>query len=309
MNSQEYDFNENKIIIKNRELSYEVNEEMKVLRTNIQFSGSDTKVIVMTSCIGGEGKSTTSMNLAIALADLHKKVVLIDADLRKSVMATNVEGGIHKKGLAHFLAGQASIAEVLLTTNIRGLNLILAGNVIPPNPAELLSNPLLDKTLQIMRNNYDYIIIDAPPLGLVVDAAILARVSDGAILVMKSGEIKYRYAQGVKEQLANSGCKILGVVLNKVDYKKQGRYYGRCYGKYYGKYYEEEDLEESSSSSPPMQTATAPKPELTKSELFMQESAKRESGISRASRAAKHRTDTGMTMASLDPDNPQRTQK
>ena len=95
MNSQEYDFNENKIIIKNRELSYEVNEEMKVLRTNIQFSGSDTKVIVMTSCIGGEGKSTTSLNLAIALADLHKKVVLIDADLRKSIMATNVEGGIH----------------------------------------------------------------------------------------------------------------------------------------------------------------------------------------------------------------------
>ena len=182
MNSQEYDFNENKIIIKNRELSYEVNEEMKVLRTNIQFSGSDTKVIVMTSCIGGEGKSTTSLNLAIALADLHKKVVLIDADLRKSIMATNVEGGIHKKGLAHFLAGQASIAEVLLTTNIRGLNLILAGNVIPPNPAELLSNPLLDKTLQIMRNNYDYIIIDAPPLGLVVDAAILARVSDLSLI-------------------------------------------------------------------------------------------------------------------------------
>ena len=234
MSNQEYDLNENGIIIKNRELSYEVNEEMKVLRTNIQFSGPDTKVIVMTSCIGGEGKSTTSMNLAIALADLNKKVVLIDADLRKSVMATNVKGGSHRKGLVHFLAGQASITEVLLPTNVKGLNVILAGNVIPPNPAELLSNPLLEMTLKVMRDNYDYIIIDAPPLGMVVDAAILARVADGAAIVMQSGEIKYRYAQSVKEQLESSGCKILGVVLNKVDYKKQGRYYGKYYGKYYG---------------------------------------------------------------------------
>lgn len=99
MSYQENDVNDNRVIIKDRELTYEVNEEMKVLRTNIQFSGADTKVIVMTSCIGGEGKSTTSMNLAISLAELHKKVILIDADLRKSVMERNLMGGAGKKVL------------------------------------------------------------------------------------------------------------------------------------------------------------------------------------------------------------------
>lgn len=221
-------------------LSYEVEEELKTLRTNIQFCGDDKKVIMLTSSVPGEGKTNTAINLAITLAELQKKVILIDADLRKSVMIARLKTGKVEKGLSHFLSGQCALADVVLATNIPRFHIMFAGPVTP-NPTELLSGERFERMLESFRDIYDYVIIDAAPLGLVVDAAIIAKQCDGSILVIESEAIKYRLAQDVKNKLESSGCPILGAVLNKVDRRSGGRYYGKYYGKYYGHYYGHED--------------------------------------------------------------------
>lgn len=220
-------------------LSSTSSEAYKSLRTNIEFCGTDIKVIALTSCIPKEGKSIVSLNLANSLAELGKKVLFIDADLRKSVLLSRLDITERVQGLTNYLAGQCEIGDILCQTNQPRLQLILAGPV-PPNPAELLGSPLFHNTLVALRDAYDYIIIDTPPLGSVVDGAVIARECDGAAIVIAANNVSHRFAESVKEQLERSGCKVLGVILNKVDMSENGyygRYYGRYYGKYYGKYY------------------------------------------------------------------------
>lgn len=217
-----------------QELDYSANESYKSLRTNLLFCGEEKKVIAITSCTTNEGKSTVSINLAMSLADSGKKVLFIDADLRKSVLTgkTEVEGEI--KGLSHLLSHQETIDNVIYSTNIPRFYIIYAGTV-PPNPAELLGGNYFKKLLEAVRKIYDYVIIDTPPLGSVIDGAVIADACDGSILVIESGAISYRFAQEVKEQMERCNCPILGVILNKVDMSRQG-YYGKYYGKYYGEY-------------------------------------------------------------------------
>lgn len=217
-----------------QELDYSANESYKSLRTNLLFCGEEKKVIAITSCTPNEGKSIVSINLAMSLADSGKKVLFIDADLRKSVLTgkTEVEGEI--KGLSHLLSHQETIDNVIYSTNIPRFYIIYAGTV-PPNPAELLGGNYFKKLLEAVRKIYDYVIIDTPPLGSVIDGAVIADACDGSILVIESGAISYRFAQEVKEQMERCNCPILGVILNKVDMSRQG-YYGKYYGKYYGEY-------------------------------------------------------------------------
>lgn len=232
------------IKIRDKKLSGQLTEEFKSLRTNILFCGADKKVILVTSCVAGEGKSDTSLHLAMSLAELGKLTLLLDTDLRKSVLIGKLSGGNEKlQGLTHFLSGQALLKNVVYSTDTPNLHLVCAGP-FPPNPAELLSGKLFQNAMEAFRKVYDYIIIDTPPLGAVIDAAIIARVCDGAVLVIESGRVNYRFAQETKEQLEKSGCPVLGAILNKVDVKKSkyGRYgkygkYGKYYGKYYGDYY------------------------------------------------------------------------
>lgn len=216
------------------ELDYSVNESYKSLRTNLLFCGEEKHVIAITSCTPNEGKSTVSLNLALSLADSGKKVLLIDADLRKSVLVGRTEVEEEVKGLSHLLSHQETIENVIYTTNIPRFHIVYAG-IVPPNPAELLGGEYFKRVLSAIKKVYDYVIIDTPPLGSVIDGAVIADECDGAILVMESGAVSYRFAQEVKEQLAKSDCPILGVILNKVDTNKQG-YYGK-YGNYgsYGK--------------------------------------------------------------------------
>lgn len=214
-------------------MSYSMTEEMKTLRTNILFCGNDKKVITVTSCVPGEGKTKISIRLAAALAELRKKVLLIDADLRKSVMVSRLQATEVNKGLTHYLSGQCSLADVVMATNVPGLHIAFSGPYAP-NPTELLGGERFKTTVEYLRTLYDYIIIDVAPLGMVVDAAITAEYSDGAIMVMEAGSIKYKLAQNVKEKLESAGCPVLGAVLNKVDRKQSGRYYSKYYGKYYG---------------------------------------------------------------------------
>ena len=206
------------IVLKNLTKDYRSNEAYKTLRTNIEFSGSDKKVIVFTSCTPNEGKSTVSMGLAASLAVL--------------VGRHRVTGEV--KGLTHFLSGQADVKEVILRTQEPNLFVTFAGPV-PPNPAELLGSRRFEAFLDGARQAYDYVIIDAPPLGNVIDAAIIAKNSDASVMVISAKTISYKFARVVKEQLEKADCPILGVVLNKVD-MKQNKYYGKYYGNYYGNY-------------------------------------------------------------------------
>ena len=223
----------------NHELPYAVKEEMKMLRTNLMFCGEDKKVILMTSVVSDEGKSECSINLCRSLAELGQTVLLVDADLRKSVLIRRAEDSNAKLGIAHFLAGQCSADDILYWSGMENFYYIPAG-AFPPNPSELLASKRMAQFIEVARSQFDYIIIDAPPLGMVVDAATIAPYCDGSLLLLESGRSPYRAAQNVVENLRNTGCPILGVVLNKVGLHKNGaygRYYSAYYGKYYGGYY------------------------------------------------------------------------
>lgn len=225
-----------RVSLKKETLSYGMTEELNTLRTNIQFSGVDKKVILQTSCMAGEGKSSTLLLLAKSLTEIGKKVLVVDADMRKSVLVNHVEQGAVTQGLSHYLSGQCSLADAVYGTDIRGLHILFAGP-IPPNPTELLSSELFETTIASCREIYDYVLIDSAPLGLVVDAAIIAKCCDASILLIEANTVKYRFAQSVQEKLIAAGAPLLGVVLNKVDRSKSGKYYSRYYKKYYGQKY------------------------------------------------------------------------
>ena len=217
-----------------RKLDYRANEAYKNLRTNIQLCGSDIKVIMLTSTTPGEGKSTVSFNLAVSLAEAGKKVIFIDADLRKSVLVGRYKINTSVKGLTHFLSGINKFEEVMYATNVENFNVVFSGPV-PPNPTELLGNKVFKTLIKVLRDLYDYIIIDTPPIGSVIDSAIVAQECDGVAYVMAANDVSYKYAQKGLEQIKKTDCKLLGVVLNKVD-MDDNKYHGKYYGKYYGKY-------------------------------------------------------------------------
>ena len=222
-----------KLVINEQE-NFRLKEAYRTLRSNIEFCGAGTQLIAVTSCTPNEGKTSVAVNLGVAIAESGKKVMIIDADLRKSVMVGRYKTGIVKVGLTHCLVGQKVFTEAICRTNIKNLFIAFAGPV-PPNPSELLGGDLFKMVLESLRSAFDYIIVDTPPLGSVIDGAVVARQCDGVIMVIESNAISYKFAQQVKGQLEKAECKILGVVLNKIDMEGKG-YYGN-YGKYYGKYY------------------------------------------------------------------------
>lgn len=220
------------VTLKNIAKDYRSNEAYKTLRTNLEFSGSDNKAIVLTSSTPNEGKSTVSIGLALALVESGKRVLFVDADLRKSVLVGRHRVTEELKGLSHYLSGQADLNDVICRTQEAGLFVIFAG-VVPPNPSELLGQKRFAHLIENAKANYDYVIIDAPPLGSVIDAAVISKVCDASVLVVAAKSVSYKFVRTVKEQLEKTGCPILGVVLNKVD-MKQNKYYGKYYGNYYG---------------------------------------------------------------------------
>ena len=198
---------------------YFIKEAFNTLRTNILFSGKDVKAIALTSCFAHEGKSTVALELSRSLADAGKRVLLIDADLRKSVMAVRHTNERGICGLSQLLSGQIDAQKAIYHTQIERLDIVFSGPY-PPNPAELVGQDAFKEFIASERDNYDYIIIDAPPLGLVIDAAIIAEVCDGTVIIVNKGTVKRRAAKEVIDQIQKSGCKILGVVLNQVDKRK-----------------------------------------------------------------------------------------
>ena len=209
-------------------------ESFKTLRTNIQFCGPEVRVVAVTSCHENEGKTVVSLNLAKSFAELGKKVLVVDADMRKSVIAgrhTSVKG---PAGLSEVLSGLEQVTECVYETQIPGLPLMFSGQY-PPNPVELLGGSYFARLLRNARESYDYVIVDTPPLGLVIDAAVIAPQCDGVMIVMANDAVRVRQAQEVVAQLEKSGAKLLGVVRNNVSGKSNP--YGKPYVKAYGKAY------------------------------------------------------------------------
>ena len=223
-------------IKKDAQKNFRSREAFRALRSNIQFCGSDIRTIMFTSCIPNEGKSYVSYTTAKVFAETGKKVLFLDADLRKSVLRKRLhQSNRRTKGLSHFLSGQAGLNEIICPSETEeNLSVIFTGP-FPPNPAELLSGTLFKLGIRKLRDEFDYIIIDAPPIGSVIDAAIIAGESDGVIMVIAANTVSYRMAQAAKGQLEKANCRILGTVLNKVNVKEAG-YYGSYYGNYYGDY-------------------------------------------------------------------------
>ena len=190
---------------------FHTKEAFKTLRSNVEFCGSDVKVIAVTSCTPHEGKTSVAMELARSFAEAGNRTLLIDADLRKSVLVGRYKTGAVKYGLSHCLIGKYKYTDAMCQTNIPRFYIIFSGPV-SPNPSELLRSERFGDMLNVMRTAFDYIIIDTPPLGSVIDAAVVAKRCDGTVLVVENNAISYRFVQRVKEQLDKSGSRILGVV-------------------------------------------------------------------------------------------------
>lgn len=214
-----------------------VQEAYKVLRSNLQFCGQNVRTIAITSCHENEGKTSISLHLGKSFAELDKKVLIIDADMRKSVMLGRNSSSKDAKGLSELLTGLAEFDECVYETQYPTLNIMFAGKY-PPNPVELLSTSNFSGLLNSMKEKYDYVIIDLPPLGVVIDAAIVAPLCDGVALVVSDDNVKWSTAQEVIAQLKTSKSRILGVIRNDTNKKNgaRGRRYRRYYGRYYGKY-------------------------------------------------------------------------
>lgn len=207
-------------------------EAYRVIRTGIQFAqaGKELQTIALTSCTLNEGKSTTIANLAVVLTQAGKSVLLIDCDMRNPTVHKNFNLS-NKVGLSSCISMGTALSDAVQKTSIEGLY-ALTGGVIPPNPSELLGSEQMKNVLQRAKEQYDYVLIDTPPVMPVTDALIVGRFVDGMILVIASAEVKVEMARDVKNQLVNAGANILGVVLNKVRSEHHGYGYGYYY--YYG---------------------------------------------------------------------------
>lgn len=221
--------------------NYIIREALKTLRANLLFCSSGKKVILFSSCQAHEGKTTITVEVAHCFANAGKKVLVIDADLRKSTMMRRYCSESGTVGMSQYLSGQASLDEILYQTQNENLHFIFAGQC-PPNPAELMGSTAFDNMLREQRENYDYIFIDTPPVGVVIDAAVCAPFCDGAVMIISLGEISGKFARMSKEQLERSGCKVLGVVLNDAKQRKTD------VGKRLNNYYSNKKKEELSAT-------------------------------------------------------------
>ena len=203
-------------------------EQFRTIRTNIQFSSVDEELqtMIVTSSGPAEGKSTTTANMAVVFAQQGKRVLLIDADLRKPTVHYTFRTENHI-GLSNVLTRQASLEEAVTVTAQDKL-WVLPSGPIPPNPSELLGSKGMQTLLEQAKDEYDVIILDTPPVLAVTDAQVLANLADGVVLVVSSGKTETDAAKKAKELLESAKAKILGVVLNnkKVQDSQYYYYYG-----------------------------------------------------------------------------------
>lgn len=209
-------------------------EAYRGIRTNIEFSNVDKemKVICITSSQQNEGKSTIIANIAVSFANLGKKVLLMEGDLRNPSVH-RMFGVSNSVGLTDVLLGNKGILDCInITDKVKNIHILTCG-AVPPNPSEMLSSMKMRKIVDELKEYYDYIFIDAPPIGIITDAGIISTFSDGCIFVVSSNEVDIERTKIAKDRLDKVGANILGVVLNKFEQDSGSYGYYNYY--YYGK--------------------------------------------------------------------------
>jgi succinoglycan biosynthesis transport protein ExoP len=212
-----------------------VAEAYRVLRTSVMLSsaGGPPKMILVTSGQPGEGKTTTTVNTAVSLAQLGASVLIIDCDLRKP-STHKVFGVDHSRGVSTYLSRDVPIEDLIQKLPVPNLSLLACGP-IPPNPAELISSEKMKNMLHLLAERYDHILIDSPPLMHVTDPVILSTMVDGVIIVVHAGKSTRDVVRRARQELTSVGAKIFGVVLNNVDFRRDG-YDNYYYSRYYESY-------------------------------------------------------------------------
>lgn len=235
-------------------LDYSCNEALNTLCTNLSFAGSNVKKIMMTSCHAQEGKSFLTMALMRSLANIGKNVVLVDADLRRSMLASRygVKTDGKPLGLTHYLAGMCPMDDILYKTNIEGAYMILSGRDVA-NSLTLLSTERFPNLLDALSKMFDVVLVDCPPVGVIIDAAQIAKSCDGVVFVVSNDSVTRRELADARHQIEKTGCPILGAVLNKVtfDTHSSKKYYYKTYYNHYADgYYESSQTKIRRASAP-----------------------------------------------------------
>jgi capsular exopolysaccharide synthesis family protein len=217
-----------------------ISEAYRVLRTNLQFTGLDSplQVVVVTSSGPSEGKSTTVANLAVTFAQSGSKVIIVDGDLRKPRIH-KIFGITNRFGTTNAIVEPLALEDYTHKTPIDGLSILTSGP-IPPNPSELLGSNKMKGLLSSLKELYDIILIDSPPVGMVTDAQVLSTLADGTIIVAASGQVTVDALTRARDLLQNVNAKILGVIVNKLEKDSNGYYYD-----YYYRSYEDENMPRS----------------------------------------------------------------
>lgn len=225
------------------QLDYRTKEALNTLSTNLSLAGGNIKKIMLTSCHAGEGKSFISMNLMRSFAELGLRVVLVDADIRASRLASTYDIQVdddpakRSMGLTSYLAGWNTLDDVLGMTDIPNAYMILAGKTVM-NSLSLLSSAKMQELLDELSHRFDLVLVDAPPVGTIIDPARIAESCDGLLVVVQSGSVVVQELADVMRQLEKTRCPILGTVLNMYDEQRYGdRYYYHKYS-YYNRYTE-----------------------------------------------------------------------
>ena len=217
--------------------AFSVKEAYKTLRTNVMFSlpGKDSKCIGVVSPERGDGKSSVSINLAISFAQINKKVIIVDCDLRLPTIASKL--GIEAKpGLSNFLSGNQDSEQPLIRRSSEyGIDIMTAGD-IPPDPTALITSRQMDAFIKLLKKYYDYIILDFPPATIVSDAASVSRIVDGYLIVIRHNSSEFSKINETLRQMDFADAKILGFVYNGKDEQKKYYKNGK-YSKYYYNYY------------------------------------------------------------------------
>ena len=213
------------------DLPYAVEEALNRLRVNIKFCGKNTKKILIASSVENEGKTFVAIHLWHMLAEAGFPTVLVDTDLRKSVLKSRFQfqSDDEIKGLDYYLSGWAEYSDVVYKTNIKNGDIVPCTNLLE-NPSSLLEDARFGELFDKLTEDYRYVIIDSAPLVNVADGALIASMCDGAVLVVRSAETSRNLVKQSVTQLQRSGCKLLGMVLNMTSVTS------RAYYKYYGKY-------------------------------------------------------------------------
>ena len=216
--------------------SFQAKEAYKILRTNLQFFfiNKSNRIIIVSSPSSNEGKSTTALNLSVTMADAGSKVLLIDTDLRRPSVHRMLEIS-SMPGLTNILGGLTSPEEAIRHTKYAGLDVITAGP-LPPNPAELLSSTYMEQLLSYVNEKYDYVFIDTSPLAIVTDAMVIEKLTAGIVLVVSEGKTTYDMLAQAKRNLELLDARIIGIVLNEVNYEQKAYSYTKSGGGNYSKY-------------------------------------------------------------------------